>query len=163
MNTKLLIGSLVLFACCLSNAYARDLLVEVIGGKVKRMDTFSSDPYMSVTVCNEKKQTPTISSTLNPVWNWKHQVSRVVLRFSLLFYSYSFYRRISVQKCPWRLSPEVSLVRWRNFGTGWHDWRNGDHGRKISQREDRIQYAHAWEEGWQQYSDQSQIRLTIIL
>jgi len=76
MHAKLLIASVVI-VYCVSSAYGRDLLVEVIGGKVRKMDTFTSDPYLSVTVCKEKKQTPTIKRTLNPVWNWRHQVSGV--------------------------------------------------------------------------------------
>ena len=52
----------------------RDLLVEVISGTVPRKDTFSTDAYMSVSVCKQKERTPTVKSTLKPTWNWRHQV-----------------------------------------------------------------------------------------
>jgi len=76
MNSKLMLArsSWILLACCLSSAYGRNLYVDVVGGHVRKADIFSSDPYMKVTVCKQKEQTPVISSNLNPVWDWEHQV-----------------------------------------------------------------------------------------
>jgi hypothetical protein len=52
----------------------RDLSVTVVGGDVEVKDTFTTDAYMSVSVCKEKERTPTVSSSNHPTWNWTHRV-----------------------------------------------------------------------------------------
>jgi len=77
MNSKIL-ASFLLIVYFVSESYGRDLLVEVKGGKVRKKDTFSTDPYMSVTVCNEKKQTQVVKNNVNPVWNWSNTVNLIL-------------------------------------------------------------------------------------
>ena len=82
MNSKILFAALVFLVYFASgsdgrNSFGRDLLVEVLSGKVPKKDNgpfAKTDAYMSVTVCNEKKKTPVVKSSLKPVWNWSHKV-----------------------------------------------------------------------------------------
>jgi hypothetical protein len=75
MEQRALIFSVVLLAVAAGVVESRDLSVTVVGGTVEAKDTFTSDPYMSVTVCNVKKTTPTIRSTTTPTWNWTNRVT----------------------------------------------------------------------------------------
>ena len=63
------------FLAVVAVAYGRDLHITVVRGEVESKDTFSVDPYVSVTVCKEKKKTNTINLSKTPQWNWSHQVN----------------------------------------------------------------------------------------
>jgi Ca2+-dependent lipid-binding protein len=74
MKSQVLMISAFLVVLAALSVEGRDLKVEVISGEVQSKDTFNSDPYVSVTVCKEKKKTQTVSRTRTPSWNWSHNV-----------------------------------------------------------------------------------------
>ncbi len=75
MKSQVLIISAFLVALLAAlGAEGRDLNVQVVSGTVQSKDTFTSDPYMSVSVCKQKERTPVINLSRHPTWNWSHNV-----------------------------------------------------------------------------------------
>jgi len=153
MKSRIL-ASLFLVVYFVSESYGRDLLIEVKSGKVQKKDTFSTDAYMSVTVCKEKQRTPTVKSNLNPVWNWAHTVSfkritrSTVTNLIILF--------ALVQERSRHMPTQVSSL-WRWLRLRWHYWRNGDNGWEFSSWEGRGEHTCIWKEGRQSDQSPSQI------
>ncbi|WP_328931003.1 MULTISPECIES: C2 domain-containing protein [unclassified Streptomyces] len=67
---------------------ARSLYVKVYEGNVPAKDLFNSDPYVSVTVCEEKAQTPVDDDTTRPRWHWSYTFKNVTPACRIKFHVY---------------------------------------------------------------------------